>query len=204
VDDAPTPPDGQPPARARRTRRNAAQRILDGAAACVIARGAAGLSLHDVAAAAGVSKALIHYHFADKESLLAVLVSRTTDGLLAREASALSGATAQGGVDSVWRWLSTELELGHLRVLTELARYPAPRVRDAVVSSRRARRTSATNTVTGLFELLALTPRVPAALLADVFVAFVDGLATHATAGDLSEHRVSFDVLWLSLISVAE
>ena len=55
-----------------------------------------------------------------------------------------------------------------------------------------------------LFALLELRPRVPVQLMADVIVAFIDGLAIHASLAPEANHRVAFDVLWLSLLSLAE
>jgi hypothetical protein len=53
-----------------------------------------------------------------------------------------------------------------------------------------------------VFAHLGLTPRVPAALLGDATVAFVDGLALDA--GSVRDPRVSFDVLWLALLGLTE
>ena len=44
----------------------AAERILEAAARVLAERGAAGLSMQDVAQEAGVSKGLIHYHYRDR------------------------------------------------------------------------------------------------------------------------------------------
>ena len=67
-------PASTPSGRARAVPRlSAPTRILQAAAACIVARGASQLSLQEVAQAADVSKGLIHYHFHDKETLLARL-----------------------------------------------------------------------------------------------------------------------------------
>lgn len=187
-----------------RSRRNAAERILRGAAERLIAVGAAELSMQDVANAAGVSKALIHYHYKDKESLLEQVVTWATLQIVERERAALDGATASTAVDILWRWLEAELEGGHLRLLLELGQYRVPHVRMAVEESLRIRREAATDSIRHLFSLLELRPRVPVELLAGVVVAFVDGLASHPPSGNESEARVTFDVFWLSLLSLAE
>ena len=41
-------------------------------------------------------------------------------------------------------------------------------------------------------------------LLARVVVAFIDGLASHPRGDDSRDVRVTFDVFWLSLLSLAE
>ena len=185
-------------------RPKAAERILRGTAERLIAMGAAELSMQHVADAAGVSKALIHYHYHDKESLLEQVVIWATSQLLERERAALEGATASTAVDALWRWLDEELDGGHLRLLLELGQYRVPRVRVAVQESLRMRRDAATESIRHLFELLELRPRVPVELLASVVVAFIDGLAGHPRGDDGRDDRVTFDVFWLSLLSLAE
>ena len=79
-----------------RTRANAADRILHAAAACVSALGAARVSLQTVADEAGVSKALIHYHFRDRDALLTQLVDVLTADVLRGEEEALARYLADG------------------------------------------------------------------------------------------------------------
>jgi AcrR family transcriptional regulator len=182
-----------------RRRHNAATRILEAAAATVREGGSAAVSLQDVADRAGVSKGLIHYHFHDRDTLLARLADWLADAVVAREAAALAAATPQSAIDRTWTWLEAELERGDVRALVELGREPGDAVRGACRAASRRRRESATATAERLFSLLALRPRVPAPLLA-----FVDGLALeHALAPD-RPRRIAFDVLWLALLGLAE
>jgi AcrR family transcriptional regulator len=194
----------QPVPSARSKRRNAADRILRAAALRLSTLGAAELSLQDVATAAGVSKALIHYHYKDKESLLEQVAMWATVESVERERRALDGSTAGDAVDALWQWLEKELHDGHLRLLVELGQYRAPRVRVAVADALRVRRDASTFTIRRLFELLELRPRVPVELLAGVVVAFIDGLASRPESGTTDDRRVTFDVFWLSLLSLAE
>lgn len=180
------------------------ERILYAAATRVVASGAANLSMQDVADAAGVSKGLIHYHFHDKETLLTRLIEWMTRESVEREAAALARSVPKTAVDDLWRWVAGEIERGHLRVLTELAQERGALISDGVRRSARARREAAMATVERLFAILELRPRVPVPLLADVIVAFIDGLAIHAWVAPEANHRVAFDVLWLSLLSLAE
>lgn len=188
----------------RLPRRNAADRILRAAAVRLSTLGAAELSLQDVATAAGVSKALIHYHYRDKESLLEQVAVWATAASVERERQALDGSTAANAVDSLWRWLEGELQGGHLRLLVELSQYRAPRVQAAVGEALRMRRDASMDTIRRLFELLELRPRVPVELLAGVVVAFIDGLASRPEPDAPEDARVTFDIFWLSLLSLAE
>ena len=182
----------------------AAERILEAAARVLAERGGTGLSMADVAHAAGVSKGLIHYHYRDKDALLARLAGWLADAVEERERAALAGVVPGQAIDALWHWLEYELALGDIRALLELARL---REGDTPVAARAAavrRRAVAATTVATLYETLALRPRVPAPMLADVFVAFVDGLALDAVQGPTEHHRVAYDVFWLAMLSLAE
>lgn len=182
----------------------APRRILDTAARCVAERGAAELSLADVAAAAGVSKGLIHYHFQDKETLLARLVGELAEGIVARERVALAGHSPATTIDALWRWLEAELQQGTIRVLLELSLASYPAVHAAALRASVQRREAARETIDRLFQMLGLRPRLPASLLAEASVAFTDGLAIDAALRSEREPRVSFDAFWLSMLNLAE
>ena len=188
----------------RPARRNAAERILRGAAERLIEVGAAETSLQDVAITAGVSKALIHYHFESKEALLVRVTEWATNEVVIREREALENAGAATAVDALWNWLEQALTNGHLRLLIELGVYREPLVQAAIREAIQARHAAAMQTVDRLFALLELRPRVPTELLATVVVAFVDGLASRPPSDSPASARIAFDIFWLSLLSLAE
>ncbi len=186
------------------TRGAAAGRILEATSACIVQKGAADVSLQDVAEAAGVSKALIHYHFHDKGELLARLVEWLRAGLVARQATALTGVSASAALDALWQWLSDELERGDLRALLDLSLVQGESVQAAVSATASARREAAASVTTELFDALGLRPRVPAPLIADAFVAFVDGLALDRVVAPERNARISFDVFWLAMLGLTD
>jgi AcrR family transcriptional regulator len=182
----------------------AAGRILEATSACIIQKGAADVSLQDVAEAAGVSKALIHYHFHDKGELLARLVEWLRAGLVARQSTALTGVSASAALDALWQWLSDELDRGDLRALLDLSLVQGESVQAAVQATATARREAAAAVTHELFEALDLRPRVPAPLIADAFVAFVDGLALDRVVAPERNPRISFDVFWLAMLGLTD
>ena len=184
---------------------SAPARILDAAARRIAAAGVGASSLQEIAAEAGVSKALLLYHFRDKDALLAALVERLADHVRARERALFDGEALgpTAAIERLWAWVSEELARGELRVLLQLAAVPAALVAAAVRSAARLRREEAAHTVERLFQALELRPRVPGPLLAEVFIAFLDGLALDSALAE-REPRVAFDVLWLGLLSLAE
>ena len=187
-------------ARPGRAGEAARARIVNAAIRCLIRDGAEA-SMAAIAAAAGVSKALLHYHYADRARLLAEVVGQIVQRLVSRERAAMDAASGSGAVDALWSWLEGELEHGELRALLELGMLHEPEVRNACAQAAQSRHRAATRTVEQLFMGLGLTPRVPATILAGASTAFIDGLALDAGQRD---PRVSFDVVWLALLSLAE
>ena len=186
------------------TRGAASGRILEATSACIIQKGAADVSLQDVAEAAGVSKALIHYHFHDKGELLARLVEWLRVALVARQETALEGVSASAALDALWQWLSDELERGDLRALLDLTLVQGTAVQAAVHTTAAARRAAAGSVTIQLFDALGLRPRVPASLIADAFIAFVDGLALDRVVAPERNARISFDVFWLAMLGLTD
>jgi AcrR family transcriptional regulator len=169
----------------------------------VAAGGAAEISMGEVAAKAGVSKALVHYHFHDKESLLVALVEEIGRGVLARESLAMAVDSAHA-LDAYWDWMAAEIRGGDVRALAALASYDSAPVRDASRRVARERRAVGAAHVAQLFTRLGLSPRVPPGLIADTVVAFADGLAIASAIEPGRDPRPAFDVLWLALLTLAE
>jgi AcrR family transcriptional regulator len=182
----------------------ATKRILDAARALVARGGAGEVSMGEVAAAAGVSKALVHYHFRDKESLMHALMDDVGFDVLASAREALQPDADAHALDVYWSWLERELRRGDLRVLLSLAEYDSPRVRAAARRVADQRREIAADHMAQLFARLGLSPRVPPALLAETVVAFIDGLAAAVALDDQRDPRPAFDVLWLALLTLTE
>jgi AcrR family transcriptional regulator len=214
----PTPPvgtaaGGRPPTPARGVRApvdasstspDAATRILHATARLLAERGVARFNLQEVAEQAAVSKGLIHYHYHDKDTLLTRLVEALAVDVVRRRRQALAAATPATAVDELWTWLHGELRRGHLRVLQELAQESGALVRSAVHAAATARHAAAAETTTQLFDLLGLRSRVPPALLAEVVVAFEDGLVLDVAVRTEQDPRVAFDVFWLAVLGMAE
>lgn len=156
-----------------------------------------------IASEGGVSKALLHYHYADRSRLMAEAVRQLGRRIVARERSAMDTARGSGAVDALWGWLDGELSRGELHALLELAMQREDEVQDAASAVATLRHRAAAQTVEQLFADLELTPRMPAALLGAASVAFVDGLAV-GVPSPARDSRVSFDLFWLALLSLAE
>lgn len=90
-------------------------RLLDAAITCFTARGIAGTSLSAIAKASGVTPALLHYYFGDKDKLVEAIVAERLLPVVAE----LRGVLARGGNDSV------DLAAGFVNTVFDLiARHP--------------------------------------------------------------------------------
>lgn len=181
----------------------ARSRIVDATIDCVRQRGVGDASMAAIAGTAGVSKALLHYHYADRARLLAEVATHVAHRLVERESAAIETAGGGSAVDAVWRWIESELARGELRALLELSLVREPVVLAATAAAARQRHAAAANTVSKVFATLGLSPRVPASLLGHASLAFLDGLALHGT-GPRETPRVSFDIFWLGLLSLVD
>lgn len=180
------------------------RRIVDAGVRCVAREGVAGASMAAIAQEAGVSKALLHYHYHDRATLMAEVVERIGQRTVAREAAALESNSGSAGLDALWGWLEEELRLRELAALAELAFAREGRVRAASRAVADDRRRRAATSVERLFAELGVTPRVPPALMADSVVAFIDGLALDAAVRSSHDPRVSYDVFWLALLGLTD
>ena len=179
-------------------------RIVDAGVRCIAREGVAGASMAAIAMEAGVSKALLHYHYHDRSRLLAEIVERIGVRAIERERTAIDESGSVGGLDALWQWLEEELRRGELAALAELALAREAAVRRATRATATERRQSAARTIERLFAELDLTPKVPAPLMADAAVAFIDGLALDVANGSAREPRVSYDIFWLALLGLTE
>lgn len=175
--------------------------IVDAGARCIIRDGLAHATMSAIAAECGVSKALLHYHFANRAQLLTEAANLFGRRLVTRERRALEHADAATAIDRLWQWLAREMERGELRALLELGSTREPVVREATEHIDGDRHAAALQTVVTLFGLLDLTPRVPASSIATAAVTFMNGLSLGVSGG---ETRTSFDVFWLAMLSLGD
>jgi AcrR family transcriptional regulator len=186
------------------TSSDARARIVQAGIRCITREGVAGASMAAMALEAGVSKALLHYHYHDRATLLAEIAERIGMDVVERERSAVDESDGAGGLDALWEWLDVELRRGELAALAALSLTRLGAVRNATRAAAIERRRNAARTIERLFAELDLSPRMPAALLADAAVAFMDGLALDVANGTTRDPRVSYDVFWLALLGLTE
>lgn len=99
--------------------------ILDAARDCFSATGYAGTSMHDIAAAAGVTQSLIHHHFGPKETLWAEVRRHAFGQYLAQqrtllEAVASDPAQLRAALEGYFRFLASRPDVLRLVAWLEL------------------------------------------------------------------------------------
>lgn len=181
---------------------DARERLLAAMLRCALRDGGSGVSLQAIAAEAGVSKALVLYHYHDKSALLATAITWLTDRVVQRERGALARSTGATVLEEYWRWLESETQAGELRVLLEMAQERAFEARGAMEASATLRQVTAEQTITRVFQLLDLVPRLPPTMLASCELAFREGLVIWGAQRSDRQARVAFDVFWLSILSL--
>lgn len=141
------------------------------------ADGVGALSLQAIARAAGVSKALLLYHFRGKSALLAAVVAR----LGAQHEQRLRQAAAATDAMEAWRALARDetgrAELALLGALALESELDA----EALRAIRSGREAAAATLASAILASVHLAPRVAPALLGRLLLRQLDGLSS-ATA----------------------
>jgi AcrR family transcriptional regulator len=176
-------------------------RILSGALACLKDDSLAGFSLQRASARAGVSKALVLYHFRTRDALLEALVEWLTHRVMARERAALDGSASSSVLDDLWSYLADEHDRGEYVTLLTLVGARLPALASASAKSVEQRRSHSTRTLEGIYQRLRLTPRLPLAHITEAEQAFRDGLLLRMGQRVVGTPRAAFDVFWLALLN---
>jgi AcrR family transcriptional regulator len=88
--------------------REVRERILQAAAELVAEKGAAGMSLDDVKASAGVSSSQLYHYFEDRDDLVRSVIEVTTDAVLDVQGELLDRLDSWAGID---RWFDALVAL---------------------------------------------------------------------------------------------
>lgn len=182
------------------SRADAASRIVRAAITLGAAKGVGAMSLQGIADSAGVSKALLLYHFKGKTALLNAVVVSLGQLSESRLRAAATAADAMGA----WRAFVRDGRVhGELALLSALA-LEAEVDADALQRTRAEREDAAAALATAVLSGLQLTPRVPAVFLGRLLLRQLDGLAAAATRNGVTAAALEaeLDVLALALLAL--
>lgn len=178
--------------------REGATKLLSAARQLGMGRGVGALSLQAIATAAGVSKALVLYHFGGKGPLLQALARH----LATESQAALLRAAADAAPLDAWRALARDpASRGARALLAALLHEDDARSLAGELSA--LRESAAAELGLALFRSLGLTPKVASPLLGRVLLRQLDGLA----ASPVREEEAldaELDAAALSLLALAD
>jgi AcrR family transcriptional regulator len=181
--------------------------IIEAACAVIADLGVADLTVADVATRAGVSAALVYYHFSTKQQLLAAACARLATLRSESRSHALASADGLPALDALWTALQSGAGSEAERAWTDLTLLAR---RDAAV-----RRTLDAERESELSALAARLPRLIAGLgaklpvpedeAAAVVLHFLDGIALALAGGAAAEEvRPAYDAFWLVLVTAGQ
>jgi AcrR family transcriptional regulator len=177
------------------SRADGAARFLEAATALGIAGGVSALTMQGIAAEAGVSKALVLYHFDDKRALLQTLVMR----LATADAAALRAAADAEDPFAAWLALGSDgTACGARALLCALMLDPA--VREIAPDLLAVRERAAAALALAMLGAAELRPRLTPALLGRLLLQQLDGIS--ATARQDAE--AALDAFALALLALGE
>jgi AcrR family transcriptional regulator len=169
--------------------------------------GLADLTIAEVARAAGVSSALVHYHFDTKQALMVAAADRaaTQDSAALREG--LGTGRGLRTLDRLWEVVLARSSSGRAAFALEI-RLRSSRSPDLVAAVSAGTRGAAEAVTARLPELLReLDSRLaePREEITAAVLVFLDGLALALAAGRPAEEvRAAYDAFWLALIAAGQ
>lgn len=180
--------------------------IIRAAVRCLSSSGVGGLTVGTVARGAGVSSALVHYHFATKQRLLAAAAERLLERRTAERLGALGGGAGLVTLDRMWQATQHSAADGAERATLDLVALAGENadVGRLVALARQRERTALRERLPALFAELGAMP-VAADEATEVVATFLDGIALALAAGaDAAVVRSAFDAFWLALIAAGQ
>jgi len=177
--------------------------ILEAARREIIRAGWAAATSGHVAQLAGVSKALIHYHFHDKHMLLTAVAAKCGEDIAERGAEEVVYSADENPVDEFGDWLEREIVAGDVQIAIQLRTAPDRLVKHAADEALMAFRRELERRIDAVFTALELTPRIPPELVVDLFARMIEGMAAVQMSSSAHRRRIA-ETLWLSMLSIAE
>jgi AcrR family transcriptional regulator len=160
------------------------QQVIAAAIKTIAKRGVANTSVSDIAASAGMSKGVVHYHFKSKDDLLARVLEQCSQRMTARVRSAwnLPGAPAERIRNALTEMLATRIDGSpEVRVLADLMGHSVhdPKLRKPMSTTFHAMRAEMIEEFIKSFTEIGLRPKVPTQIIPKLVMALLDGVGLH-------------------------
>ena len=182
-------------------------RIVSAACAALGELGLHGVTIGIVAERAGVSTALVHYHFDTKALLLVAAAGSIAAQRAERRVAALSTERGLAALDALWSSLEASVNDGSARAHLELilcSREDAA-VAAALADKRGAEIAELQRRIPQLLRELGAAPHAAPDEIAASVDAALDGLVIAVLGGQQpAAVRAAYDAFWLSLIAAGQ
>lgn len=179
------------------SRADVAGRMLDAAIAVGMRDGVGALTLQAVATESGVSKALVLYHYEDKEALLLTVAQRLAD----RDVEGLRAAAADVDVLEAWRRVAGGAAQRAQRALLVTLLQEAA-LRDAAPALLTARAQAGAQLALAVLGAAGLHSRIANALLGRLVVHHLDGIAVGTRERADASLEAELDATALALLGL--
>ena len=179
------------------SRAESATRILDAAVALGVAEGVSALTLQGIGASAGVSKALVLYHFAGNDALLCAIAQH----LATRDVEQLRAAAALPDAFDGWRAAAGDVTARGARALLVSLVREAP-VRSLAAGLWAERAAAAATLAHAMLSEAGLQARIATPLLGRLAVHHLDGIAGGAPARSAASLEAELDASALALLGL--
>jgi AcrR family transcriptional regulator len=182
------------------------ERMVDEACRVIGEAGLAALTIGAVAERAGVSTALVHYHFDTKARLVVASAERIAEGRALRRGTALGSATGLAALDELWKTLVDGVNDGVERAWLELVLHARDETEVAAVlaTPRSAAREAMVRRLPSLLRELGSSTSISSDELGASLDAQLDGVVLALLGGqDPAVVRTAYDAFWLTLLAAA-
>lgn len=181
-------------------------KLVSAACMALRERGLAALTVASVASRAGVSTALVHYHFDTKGQLLLAAATRLAAARSANRLEAIGSRNGLRALDDVWEMLLGSAESGEERAYLELALRGLEDDGIAVaLADDRAREHAALGSrLPVLLADLGASPVAGIEELVVVVTAALDGFTLALLYQPATSVRAAYDAFWLTMISAGQ
>lgn len=186
---------------------SATDTIVTAACSAIGDLGLQALTVGVVAERAGVSTALIHYHFDTKAHLLVAATSRLAAARTERRLAALGSGKGLAALDALWASIELGVREGSERAYLELVMHARTDATGAAAlhAARGAERKALVRRLPPLMRELGAAAEAGSEEIAAALDAQLDGLALALLAGqDPGAVRNAYDAFWLALLAAGQ
>jgi AcrR family transcriptional regulator len=170
------------------------KQVVEAAIKTLAKQGFANTSVQDIAAIAGMSKGVVHYHFDSKDDLIAHVLKRCADTMSERVRAAWEEpGTAPDKIRRALRemWSTRTDGSPEMRVLADLMAQAVhdPKLKKPLAAMFQLAREELVAEMVQAFKDIGLKPRLPPHVIPRLMMATLDGLGLHHIFDPPTEHE---------------